>query len=113
MEAGLLELRFDDIANQRQYLRLGLEQLSLRTGVLHEFYRKPFYLVIGQIFLDQFFSGAVIHLIRSSCLAPQGLFQCPSKAPPAAAIFFALRIKTIHITLTMSASEHIGPKLPS
>ena len=27
MEAGLLELRLDDIANQRQYLRLGFEQL--------------------------------------------------------------------------------------
>ena len=82
--------------------------------MLHEFYRKPFYLVIGQIFLDQFFCGSVIHLTcLASCLPPQGLFQCPSKCSAAAPIFLALKIKTMHTTLTISASEHIGPKLPS
>src|SRR5258706_591534 len=70
MMTGLLELRFDDVANQGQHLWFRFKQPGLRTGVLHQFYRQPFHLFIAEVLFDQFFRCAVIHLTRASWLSP-------------------------------------------
>src|ERR1051325_185857 len=52
LQTRLLQLRLDDISDQRQYLRLALEQFGLRAWVSHQLDRQALDLVVRKILFD-------------------------------------------------------------
>src|SRR5687767_978008 len=114
LQARLLQLGFNDISDQRQHLRLRFEQLSLRARVLHQLDREPLHFIVRKVLFDQLFCSSRVHNNPCSAMpVAYCLLQCPSIAPPALPMRRAAIMSAMQTTLTISASEHIGPRLPS
>ena len=102
MEARPFKFRFDHIADQSQDSRLSLEQLRLGTGMLHQPHQQALDVIVLKILFDNFLCRLRVHNT-----------QCASNCSPTWPRRRAAIIMTIQIPLTMIASEHMGPRLPS